>query len=157
MQILENIRTALPYSAILRLFASAVASMCFAYMFGGTIFHAANAFLAAFFMQIPVTFMERRRIVPVLCTITGGAFAALFALIFLNFGLGTSVEYVIIGAIMPLLPGVALTNAIRDVLDGNMLAGSARILEALLTAIAIATGVGAVLTSWMSVFGGVYI
>jgi uncharacterized membrane protein YjjP (DUF1212 family) len=126
-------------------------------MFGGTILHAANAFLSAFFMQIPVIFLEKRRVVPVLCTITGGAFAALFALIFINMSLGANIEYVIIGAIMPLLPGVALTNAIRDILDGNMLAGSARILEALLTAIAIATGVGAVLGSWMSVFGGVYI
>jgi len=70
-------------------------------------------------------------------------------------GLAPSIDYIIIGAIMPLLPGVALVNAIRDILDGDMLAGSARIMEALLTAIAIAAGVGTAVSIWVS-FGGMF-
>lgn len=151
---LEEIRSILPYPFIVRLLGSCIASLCFAYMFGGTLIDAFASFAAAMLMQFPVIFLERRKVVAVLCTITGGVFAALFSLVFVNFGFGHNVEYVVIGAIMPLLPGVALTNAIRDVLDGNMLAGSARTLEALLTAVAIAAGVGTVFGLWMSVFGG---
>lgn len=51
-------------------------------------------------------------------------------------------DIVIIGSIMPLVPGVAITNAIRDTLQGDYISGSARILEAFVAAAAIAIGVG---------------
>lgn len=60
-----------------------------------------------------------------------------------------NMETVIVSALMPLVPGVAITNAIRDTLRGDYLAGGARILEAFLTAAVIATGVGFA----MSIFG----
>lgn len=49
---------------------------------------------------------------------------------------------VIISAIMPMVPGVAITNAVRDTLLGDYISGAARILEAFLKAAAIALGVG---------------
>lgn len=48
---------------------------------------------------------------------------------------------VIIGAIMPLVPGVALTNAVRDSLQGDLISGGARAMEAFLKAVAIAVGI----------------
>jgi len=112
-------------------------------------------FLSAFLMQIPVKLLDRHNVVIFLQNILGGAFGATFALIFVGLGLAPSIDYIIIGAIMPLLPGVALVNAIRDILDGDMLAGSARIMEAVLTAIAIAAGVGTAVSIWVS-FGGIF-
>ncbi|SFM18206.1 threonine/serine exporter family protein [Pelosinus propionicus] len=50
-------------------------------------------------------------------------------------------DAVIIGGIMPLVPGVAITNAIRDVIAGDLLSGLSRGLEAALTAAAVAMGV----------------
>lgn len=52
---------------------------------------------------------------------------------------------VIIGGIMPLVPGVAITNAIRDVIAGDLLSGISRGLEAALTSAAVAMGVVIVL------------
>ncbi len=52
---------------------------------------------------------------------------------------------VIIGGIMPLVPGVAITNAIRDVIAGDLLSGLSRGLEAALTSAAVAMGVVIVL------------
>jgi uncharacterized membrane protein YjjP (DUF1212 family) len=52
---------------------------------------------------------------------------------------------VIIGPLMTLVPGVSLTNGIRDLISGELLAGSAKIMEALFIAIALAFGVGMVL------------
>ncbi|HBA63678.1 MAG TPA: threonine/serine exporter [Lachnospiraceae bacterium] len=54
-----------------------------------------------------------------------------------------NLDTVIIGAIMPLVPGVAITNAVRDTLQGDYVSGCARVLEAFLKAAAIAIGVGA--------------
>lgn len=53
-----------------------------------------------------------------------------------------NLDILIIASIMPLVPGVAITNAVRDTLNGDYISGSARILEALLIAVAIAFGVG---------------
>lgn len=51
-------------------------------------------------------------------------------------------DALIISCIMPLVPGVAITNAIRDTLNGDYVSGAARALEAFIKALAIALGVG---------------
>ena len=51
-------------------------------------------------------------------------------------------DIVIISGLMPVVPGVAITNAVRDTLQGDYISGSARMLEAFLTAASIAIGVG---------------
>ncbi len=51
-------------------------------------------------------------------------------------------DAVIIACIMPLVPGVAITNAIRDTLNGDYVSGAARAVEAFIKALAIALGVG---------------
>ena len=50
-------------------------------------------------------------------------------------------EAVIVGAMMPLVPGTAITNAIRDTLRGDYNSGVARALEAFVTALSVALGV----------------
>ena len=57
-------------------------------------------------------------------------------------GEAINLDTVVIGSIMPLVPGVAITNAVRDTLQGDYISGCARILEAFLKAAAIALGVG---------------
>jgi uncharacterized membrane protein YjjP (DUF1212 family) len=48
----------------------------------------------------------------------------------------------VIGSIMPLIPGVPFTNAIREIGDGDYISGSVRMLDALLVFFSIAIGVG---------------
>ncbi|MEE1073087.1 MAG: threonine/serine exporter family protein, partial [Cellulosilyticum sp.] len=52
------------------------------------------------------------------------------------------IEPVIIGCIMPLLPGVAFTTAVRDAISDELISGISRAVEALLMAVALATGIG---------------
>ena len=58
-------------------------------------------------------------------------------------------DTVIIGNIMTLIPGIGLTNAMRDLFTGDSIAGLLRTAEAALTALAIAAGYYLV-----AVFGG---
>ena len=51
------------------------------------------------------------------------------------------VNFAIIGALRVLTPGVALTMGVRDILNGDYLSGSIRLLDALLIAGSIAGGV----------------
>ena len=63
-------------------------------------------------------------------------------------------DYIIVSAVMPLVPGVTFTTAIRDTLNGDYAAGSARILEAIVVGLAVAFGVGAGLVAARSLEGG---
>ena len=49
-------------------------------------------------------------------------------------------DKVVIGAIMPLVPGIALTTSIRD-FYGDYLSGTIHLIDALLTALCIAVGI----------------
>lgn len=60
-------------------------------------------------------------------------------------GVGHSMNNIIIGAVMPLVPGVPLTNALRDLLAGHLMSGMSRGVEALLSAGAIGTGIALVI------------
>jgi uncharacterized membrane protein YjjP (DUF1212 family) len=51
------------------------------------------------------------------------------------------VNSLIIGSIMPLVPGLAITNAFRDIMAGHLISGVARGTEALFIAGAIGGGI----------------
>ena len=51
-----------------------------------------------------------------------------------------SPDLVMIGDIMLLIPGVAMTNATRDMLSGDTISGVMRFVESLLWAVALALG-----------------
>jgi uncharacterized membrane protein YjjP (DUF1212 family) len=57
----------------------------------------------------------------------------------------TSVDNILIGALMTLVPGLALTNALRDLFTGDLISGIARLVEAVLTAVALGGGVGIII------------
>lgn len=65
----------------------------------------------------------------------------IFAVMAMKFGFGCNINNMIIGAVMPLVPGVAITNSVRDLLAGHLLTGVARGAEALLYAGAIGVGI----------------
>lgn len=83
-----------------------------------------------------------------LSTLIAGLFVASFALCFrhLFWAFGVKYDLIIVGMIMPLLPGVTMTNALRDMIEGDYLSGTSKIMEALLFTLSIATGVGIALS-----------
>ena len=71
----------------------------------------------------------------------GALAVGLTAWIGVRLGWGHSLDNIIIGAIMPLVPGVAITNSIRDMLAGHLLSGMVRGMESILSACAIGVGI----------------
>lgn len=63
------------------------------------------------------------------------------AILAVKINFGNNMDAIIIGAVMPLVPGVAITNSFRDILAGHLVSGTARIMEALFTAAAIGIGI----------------
>jgi len=64
-------------------------------------------------------------------------------------------DVMITSSIMNLVPGVAFTTAIRDTLNGDYAAGSARMLEAVVVALSVAVGVGCGLVFFRTLRGGI--
>lgn len=60
-------------------------------------------------------------------------------------GWTSNLNDIIIGSVMPLVPGVPLTNAARDLVSGNLISGPTRALEAIITAMAIGCAIVIVL------------
>lgn len=153
-KILEDINNIKPYSFYLKTFITGLCCASFSYVFGGIFQDCINSFFVGIFLNIIIHFFKKRKVSEFLVTIIGGAVISLFTLLFLNIGIGKNIDMVIIGSIMPLVPGVGITNAIRDILEGDFLSGSGRIFDALIVAIAVATGVGTILKLWIHLFGG---
>ncbi|MDR3364120.1 MAG: threonine/serine exporter family protein [Clostridiales Family XIII bacterium] len=64
-------------------------------------------------------------------------------------GASESISPVVVAATTIFLPGVAITNAARDLLSGDMLSGVARLAEACIAAVAIAGGIGIGIQIWL--------
>lgn len=71
-----------------------------------------------------------------------GGFVVGFLAAFLQLsGLGSSAGNMIVSALMPLVPGVAITNSFREIIDRNTISGVVRAVDAVIIAGSIGAGV----------------
>lgn len=142
----------LPIAA--RMAASAFGAGAFALLFGGTVIEAAVAAFVGTLLSLLVAGFQKLRLPGFVTTLAGGAIATFATLAIKAAGLAIDTDATIIGVIMLLVPGVAITNAIRDSIAGDLVAGLARGADAFLTAAAISAGAGFAYTIWRLIPGG---
>jgi uncharacterized membrane protein YjjP (DUF1212 family) len=65
----------------------------------------------------------------------------LTALLLVHFDLGYQMDKIIIGSVMPLVPGLLITNAVRDLIAGHFVSALSKGAEAFLTSSSIGTGI----------------
>lgn len=73
-------------------------------------------------------------------TVVCSGVAAGMALALVRLGMGQNMEAITIGTLMVLVPGMALTNAMREIMAGDIFSGLNRTAEVILVATAIALG-----------------
>lgn len=139
----EEIKQSSSYSTKTIILWVGISCSFFAIMFNGSI----KESILSFFIGIGVGILQHRLsdkhivnfFVLFICSLSLG-FAVMFCrYLFKN---QINMEPIIIGCIMPLLPGVAFTTAVRDAIGDELLSGISRGVEALLMAIALAAGIG---------------
>lgn len=139
---LEEIK-GIPYKREwLQVLASGVGSACFCYIFGGNPEDSLTSFLSGSLLWIFILFAGRKGLSKIITNILGSTLVTLCGLLFFQAGMGTHMDKIIIGSIIPLVPGVPLTSSIRDFLNSDYLSGTIRLIDAVLIACCIATGVG---------------
>lgn len=151
---LKEIQTAPPRPRWQQILASGVGSAAFCYLFGGTLWDAAAAFLCGLALYVYFLLLVRGRLSKIALNISGGAVVTVLSLFLVHLGIGANLEMVTAGAVVPLLPGVAFTNGIRDIADGDYISGSVRLLDAILVVACLALGVGAVMAAYSRWIGG---
>ena len=125
---------------------SGLGAGAFCILFGGSLLDSAAAFLSGLVLWIFVLFLTARGANKIMVNILASALVTAMGVLFSHlFSFGDSMDMIVIGSIVPLLPGVPLTNSIRDYLNGDYLSGTIRMIDAVLVACCIALGVGIVL------------
>ena len=118
----------------------------FTLFWGGTGVDALLAFPCGLLVKLVVTAMRRAQINVFFTDMLACMVLALGPEILLRLGCPIQADRIIIGTIMLLVPGIAITNGMRDVLVGDFLTALTRFAEVVMVALSIAVGVAAAIT-----------
>lgn len=105
------------------------------------------AFLAASLVRYEAHVLSRLHSPSVALEFIGGASVALWGMSLQAQWPQLQESIIIISGIMPLVPGMVMTNALRDFIIGDLVSGISRAMEALLVAAAIAMGAFLIVSS----------
>ena len=156
-QRLKQIRAMKAKPAWEQILASAVGSAAFCIIFGGGLMDCLASFIAGLVLWVLMLFVAFKRLSRIVGNVTGGLIATLVCFGLYRLGLGDHLSNMIIGAIIPLIPGVPFTNGIRDMANEDYIAGITRLLDAMLTFFCIALGVALAFMFDENVFGKMYV
>ena len=150
---LEEIRLYRPVPEWLCYVGGMLATGGFAVFFGGSVLDglaaAAIAFLLTLFARLrPI------RINSMVKSLISSFAAGVLSVLCVEIGFGQNVDKIIIGTIMLEIPGLSFGNALRDLLCGDTLAGTMRLIQAILQTLMIALGYMAALTLFNQLIGG---
>lgn len=156
---LTKLRSSVLYTDVTTLFATALSAGAFTVLFEQTLswitlVDLLIAFLASLASQSVMLFTRIKYSYQFSRTFLSSSLTAILSILIVKLIGAGDLNYILIGSIFPLLPGLSLTNAVRDTVMGDIVSGTVRIVEAMLIAIAIAGGVGIVLAAYVSFFGG---
>ena len=144
---LKKIKNEHIYGTAMKIIGVMIATSMFALLFGGSLADAVVALFAGLVMSFENYYLRKFIGMDFLCDVLCAATITVVSLLCIYGSMKTGMElhpqYIIVGGIMPLVPGVAITNAVRDVLQGDFISACARMVEAFMIAAAVAVGVGA--------------
>lgn len=142
-----------------QILGSGMAAGGFGFILGATPAESAVAFLIGCILHLWVLLAKRTHISKIVINIAGGIIITAAALTARELWADQTLRLngMITGGIMPLVPGLGFTNAVRDLADGDFLSGTVRMIDALLVFVYIAIGVGIALRIYTDIPGGLLI
>ena len=132
---------AVPYTNLQLTIAATLSAPFFSIMFGGNFYDAIGAGIATVFAFAFSLVVEKYVRIPF-----ATAFAAAFVFGFLAHiwarysGFPSNTDLIIAGCVMPFVPGIAMTNAVRDLMNNHLNSGMSKLFETLLITLALGAG-----------------
>lgn len=146
--------TAYTYPDYVYYIATGIGCAGFAFIIGGNnILNFMLTIVTSIIATISYKYVMKFSSIPAFSSLIASIVIAVIATSLTSLGLISSPSTMIVGSIMPLLAGVIFIKGIRDLITGDLISGVARIAEACLTTVSVATGVGFVLDIWMKLGG----
>lgn len=142
MEILEGIENRKRHGYPVRLLTAGAASFVFTLLFKGTAGEGLAAVVTGMLIYTVREELSRTGFFQFFELFIAGVLAGTASLLAVRFFPEFNVYKIIIGSIMLFLPGVAITNSIKDALYDDLVASMARLGEAVFAAVAVGAGVG---------------
>ena len=137
---LEEILRSQRYPLWLEVLCSAMIGGAFAVFFGGSWADAGVAATLGALLRLTTFALGLIHTNQILVNVIATFGLSTMAILAVRSGLGQNANNIIIGNIMLLIPGIALTNSLRDMISGDIMSGLLRFFDAILVAAAIAAG-----------------
>lgn len=134
------------YPVGLQIAAAAISSGCFTLMFRGSLFDFLPGVVCGGLGFLAFILLHRLVKVKFFAEFSASFLIGIVASVLVMAGIGKELDKIIIGSVMPLVPGLLITNAVRDLMAGHLVSGLSRGAEAFLTAFAIGAGIAFVFT-----------
>lgn len=126
---------------IIKILSAGLSTGFFSLLYGGNKIDFSIAFICGLVIQMITMTFKRTNIFHFLNSLICSFITTIIAIISIRVLNKGNLNNIVIGSIMLILPGLTLTNSIKDVLMGNLVAGTSRLSEAFFIALAISIGV----------------
>lgn len=157
-QRLQEIDAIPPKKGYFQILSAGLGSASFGIILGGNAWESIAVFCIGCLLYVFVFATKKYRISKIIVNIMGGVIISTLATGVYSLWPGIlHLDKMIIGSIMPLIPGMAFVNAIRDISGSDFLSGTVRMIDALLVFVYIAVGVGFTLGIYKNMIGGLVI
>ena len=131
----------LPYNNKQLIAAATLSAPFFSIMFGGNFYDALGAAIATFFGFAFSLYGDKYIRIPFVTAFAGAFVFGLLAHIWTRYSSFNSTDDLIIaGSVMPFVPGIALTNSVRDIMTNHINSGMSKLFESLLITLALGAG-----------------
>ncbi len=138
--LLNRIEKAPEYSKTTIIIAAAVSSFMFSFMFGGNWKDGVAALCIGFILRVVVIWQQKLFLNSFITSlISGGIISVLSELVYFTHFINSPV-IITTAVLMQVVPGLAIVNAIRDIIAGDLVSGNARIVEAFMIAAGLSIG-----------------
>lgn len=141
------------YPTGIRLLAGAIGSAGFSYLLGAHVGSVFVAGMTGLLVMLVMEFLQKKEILHFISLAIAGVITTVANLVIKLYWPTVEFDLAIIGSIMALVPGLAITTSVRDALFEDLVSASIRGVEAFGVALSIASGVGSVLTLYLWIGG----
>ena len=123
---LEQIKNAPNHRKFMLILMAGLSAFFFSFMFGGSVKESITAFFIGMILRIEL--------------IINGAIISILCALVILLGLVPATITVMTAVLMQVVPGMAIVNAIRDLIAGDLIAGTARVMDAFMIAAGLSVG-----------------
>jgi len=129
------------FSWLTKCFGAGLVSMPPMLLFKATWGDLGIAFFVGIIGYIASQYVARHTKIPYIPVAVGSLAISMLAHVLGIYGIAHDANYIIISALMPLVPGVPMTNSLREIIERNTISGLVRATDAIMSGISIGSGV----------------